>query len=290
MNSKPAPRRRDEASRITPPCIVGDTLRRFSALGQFAYGAVSHGAHQTATDEQLIAWLFGYQLRALNLQFEGLLGDVREEIGRRSALAKAIMQKGDASGRLHRLQRMAYGHVLTCRGVEVGIIDRMARRASAVGFFLMKLSVANDEQRAQIVATATDQTLIDVKFWNDFIVDNAGESSRAAKGIVLGDDTAVIRQEIRDRIDELHDPELNPELNPGFNEDLDPYVQAEFDLGLPPAPSPARVKRPRGPHTPVPKYKDEFAIFDYRVDHNLPDNDPFWTDERILAALQLGME
>lgn len=42
-------------------------------------------------------------------------------------------------------------------------------------------------------------------------------------------------------------------------------------------------------NAPAPRSRDE-AIAEYRLDHNLAGDHPFWTDERILAALELGME
>jgi hypothetical protein len=264
MDSKPAPRPRGEASRITPICIVADSEQRLSSLGSYAQAAVRHGAHQSVTDEQLIAWLFGYQLRALNLRYDGMLSEVHDEIRRRVAVAKAVVKKGESTGRLHRLQRMAYGHALTCRGVEVGIIDRMARRASSVGIFLLRMNLSDNHERLRVAAAASDQLLIDVRFWAHFIVDNAGQSSREALGVELWDDISVLRQEIRDRIEELHDPELNPEALHGG--------------------------RPSGPHTPVPQFRDADAILEYRLAHNLAVDHPFWTDDRVLSALHIGME
>ena len=269
--------------------MVADFGPLFAELVPFARHDVDPDELDAATDEQRIAHIMGWYLRAMQVAGVPSLLEmlVVKEVKRRSEKLGPDVHPDEAAQFATRQNGggpMSAGRCLIPGDLAEDTLFLMWSRLKSVHEWLEK-SVELDEigkeyKLFQYVAMANDQAIIDLFLY--FAVQApegdglAPELRREPVGLhdMLVDFSRQLRAESREWFDENGDP-----IDPDEIGDLNDYHPGEYEAN-------AIVRKLVVGYIPPLNTEAEM----YRRRNNIAVTDAFWTDERITAAVALGMK
>lgn len=227
-------------------------------------GEMAHGEHQECSDDVLVAALLGWHLRKIGRQRDTFIKSVIQEFYFRASPHLDWMDPEEI--RLRKNSRgvpSTPGNILTIDGIDHKTLSRIEARAHAVQKMLIKLdeisSGRSTEGRYQslnrTLAGYSDQAIMDLNIW--FVL-----SMSAQPDDVVEEYPHWIKDEIQARGQARAEYEAGTLVD---NEEKEPSNSEE----LPPLP---------------PRERRAFMLH-----RRIHPRETFWTDERIRAAMQMGI-
>lgn len=276
-------------SRSEQISLVADFNERFAALLPFATHDVSEDEVDSGTDEQRIAYVMGWYLRAIQVPgVPSLLHSlVSAQVQQRVAMLGPEVNPDHAAAFASRSTkggRMGAGQCLVPGELEEDTLFRMWSRIRNVHLWLEKAveleRIGKEYKLCRYVPTAKDEILIDLLVYfavhapeGDGLAPELGPEPTGVHDMLV-DFSRQLRADTVEWSDEDGEP-LAPAEVREFN-DFHPGEYEEY----------AHVRKLIIGY--IPPLNSEPEMFRRR--NGIPVDTDFWTDERIRAALALGME
>lgn len=231
---------------------------------QYAFaGQMAHGEHQECKDDVLVAVLLGWHLRSIGGQHFSFIKSVVQEFYYRSTENLDWMEPEEL--RLRKNSRgvpSTPGNILTIDGIDNKTLSRIEARAHSVKRMLARLEVIEtgrgEDSRYQslnrTLAGYSDQAIMDLNIW--FVLNMSAQPDD-----VVEEYPHWVKDEIQAR------GQARAENEAGTLVDDQEDTEASSDL---PSLSP-RERRA------------------FLLRRRIHPGEKFWTDERIRAAMQMGL-
>ena len=269
--------------------LVADFTERFAALLPFATHDVCEDDVDAGTDEQRIAYLMGWYLRAIQVAgVPSLLQNlVVKQVEHRVEMLGPNVHPDEAAKFATRQTgggRMGAGQCLIAGELEEDTLFRMWSRIKSVHEWLEKaveLDYIDKEYKLfRYVPMANDEALIDLYLY--FAVQAAeGDGLAPELGpepVGVHDMLVDFSRQLRADSVEWHDEDGEP-LDPSEVDDLNSYHPGEYEAY-------AAVRKLIAGY--IPPLNSDTEMFRRR--NHIAVDDAFWTDARIAAAVALGMK
>lgn len=227
-------------------------------------GEMAHGEHQECSDDVLVAALLGWHLRKIGRQRDTFIKSVIQEFYYRASPDLEWMNPEEIQLRKNsRGVPSTPGNILTIDGIENKTLSRIEARAHAVQKMLIKLDEISSGRSAEgryqslnrTLAGYSDQAIMDLNIW--FVL-----SMSAQPNEVVEEYPHWIKEEIQAR------GQARADYEAGTLENSD-EKDAEVSPDLPPLS--ARERRA------------------FLLRRRIHPGEKFWTDERIRAAMLMGL-
>lgn len=250
-------------------------------------GDMAHGEHKECRDDVLVAALLGWHLRKIGRHYDPFMKSVVQEFyNRASDDAAKWMDPADlALRKLHRGSPSTPGNVLTLDGIDNKTLGRIEARAHAVSRMLGKLKriVRGPSTRLPgesvdaILLHWSDQAIMDLCIW--FVLSNSDRTGENVENFPAWvKDEIQARGEARDEYEagllgqdeaEDHGMPLGGCTQPFIPIEATPESHKPNEEIMPPL---------------TPRERRAFLI-----SRRIHPSSTFWTDDRIRAAMQMGM-
>lgn len=225
---------------------------------------LAHGEHQECKDDVLVAALLGWHLRNIHGHYFSFIKSVEQEFYYRASTDWTWMEPEEQ--RLRKYSRgtpSTPGHILTIDGIDNKTLSRIESRAHAVQRMLTKLDEIASGRPPQgryrslnnTLAGYSDQAIMDLNIW--FVLNMSAQPDEE-----IEEYPSWIKDEIQAR------GQAREEFEAGILVDAE-EPEAEAPTALPPLT--ARDRRA------------------FLLSRRIRPGETFWTDERIRAALQMGL-
>jgi hypothetical protein len=254
----------------------------FDHLAPFLQGRVARDWSQSASDDEVIAVVMGWFYRALGIVNNPYARVVMRELNWRIKLlsldgdptmAESYMKSG-----LRGVPARGTGSV-TATGLEIGSYDEFISRVIVACDLVPESSIARKwPKRLSIESvTMTDQLLFDLR-----CLDIAIQSTEPLNDELLQDALNQLNTRIMTRGEVLLDTDF---VFDAVCDGEDQFLELLEALG---------IRRPHVRREPVvsnnPESQKRRNRATYRHNNRLDSSDSFWSNDRIQAALELGME
>lgn len=244
--------------------ITDTTMQELEKLRYAFEGRMAHGEHQNCSDDVLVAALLGWHLRQVGEHDDWFAKALAYEFSMRERLfrdpeSKWIDEAEKAKRSHFRGSPSTEGNVLTLDGIDIHTVQRIETRAHAVKMMVRKLSENYGERAPQRLVTYSDQAIIDLGVWWNVTLPYGDHIPENDNYPFWVKDEIMARGEAR----RDYEAGLGEPTEDGTSIASDPSV------GMPALTPGQRT-----------------AFFRSR---RIVNTGNFWTDERIRAAMELGM-
>ena len=263
--------------------ITPTTMEDLEQLRYAFEGKMAHGEHQECSDDVLVAALLGWHFRHFGEHSDWFAKPLLHEFNIRQHLASgssdsSLDEKYRARRSHFRGSPSTPGNILTLDGIDTRTVRRIEIRAQAVKMMVNKLNENHGKGAAQRLERYSDQAIIDLGIWWTLTNDISGNSDHIEPFPYWVKDEIMARAYAR-TLYENREAEFESvdTYNHGCdvistlieNVDQETKEQSDSELALPPLSMHARL-----------------SFYRHR---GISRSNTFWTDERIRAAMEMGL-